>query len=149
MTVTGGRGDTPLGRFNFLKAAVTWSDVIGPPVRTSLQRAAPVGQSADGSYLGGRLRQSIRYQRKTTGGGVQVQFISGVPYAQYVIDGTKPHVIRANAARALRIPLRGGGVIFRAQVYHPGTQPNPFPRRVLVEMEPFVQRTLRDLMSGG
>lgn len=51
---------------------------------------------------------------------------SGIaPYAAYVHEGTAPHVIKAVRKKVLAF-VRGGKVMFRKQVNHPGTKPDPF-----------------------
>lgn len=141
-------GATPLARFKFLNAAKTWADVIGPRVNSELQAKAPKAPGP-GS---GKLAHSIRYERHVTAESVQVRFISNVPYASYVIDGTDPHVIRPTAARALRWMWYGhapGAIAFAKFVNHPGTKPNPFPQEVLGEMAPMIQQALREAMSAA
>ncbi|WP_329173335.1 hypothetical protein [Streptomyces sp. NBC_01477] len=51
---------------------------------------------------------------------------------RYVLDGTRPHVIRPRRARALRFQS-GGSTVFAKVVYHPGTRPNNFLARSLHE----------------
>lgn len=149
MTVSGASAETtPMAHFNFLNAAKTWADVIGPPVNAALQAKAP----RTGGRGGGTLAKSIRYERKVTAESVQVQFISNVPYAPYVIDGTSPHVIEAKAARALAFMWYGhapGAMAFYKRVNHPGTKANPFPKEVLEELSPMIQQALRDAMAGA
>jgi hypothetical protein len=51
---------------------------------------------------------------------------------QYVINGTRPHLIRPVRAQALRFTT-GGRVVFAKLVHHPGTQPNDFLSKALRE----------------
>ncbi len=46
-------------------------------------------------------------------------------HAKFVHGGTKPHVIRARKAKALRFQA-GGKTVFARSVNHPGTEPEPF-----------------------
>ncbi|MFJ2882483.1 hypothetical protein [Streptomyces sp. NPDC087272] len=64
--------------------------------------------------------------------GLQGVIICDHPATRYVLDGTRPHVIRPRRARALRFQS-GGGVVFAARVTHPGTRPNNFLVRALRE----------------
>lgn len=57
---------------------------------------------------------------------------SNVAYAEYVHDGTRPHVIRARG-RALRFVV-GGRVVYARSVQHPGTRARPFLTRALQEV---------------
>lgn len=45
--------------------------------------------------------------------------------AVWLDEGTKPHVIEAKNAKALRFEI-GGQVLFRKRVNHPGTKPTHF-----------------------
>lgn len=55
-----------------------------------------------------------------------------IPYAIYVHEGTKPHIIRARNAKALAFKWAANpsthpsGLSFFASVNHPGTKPNRF-----------------------
>lgn len=69
-------------------------------------------------------------------GGVEID-LAAVPYAKFVRDGTRPHVIRARPGGYLRFYSRGR-TIFAKQVNHPGTKPNFF-------MERAVQRVARSI----
>lgn len=52
---------------------------------------------------------------------------AGAPYAGFVHEGTRPHVIRPRRARALRFEI-GGRVVFAQRVNHPGYRGNAFLR---------------------
>jgi len=124
--------DAPWRRFRWEKAAVEWADAVGPLLRDRLKDEAPV-QS-------GRLRSSIRYQRKTGLDSIHLEFTAHTPYAGYVVHGTRPHIIRPRAARALHW-LSTSGDHFSSVVHHPGTRANDFPRRSLdVTREQIIQR---------
>ncbi len=53
-----------------------------------------------------------------------------MPYAMYVVKGTRPHEIRPVNASVLAFEV-GGRMIFTPLVRHPGTQPNPFMQRAV------------------
>ena len=65
-------------------------------------------------------------------GGLQGVVECNHPAVRYVLDGTRPHIIRPRRARALRFDL-GGRTVFAAVVHHPGTRPNNFLLRALRE----------------
>jgi hypothetical protein len=140
--------DSPLARFSWRRAAVAWADESGPLIRTALKNAAPVGKGP----RAGRLRDAIRYERATGEGSVTLKFSTYVPYAPYVLGGTKPHVISAQAARALHWQRPDGSDIFRRKVSHPGTKPNPFPEKVIPVLAPLLRERLeaavREAMEG-
>jgi hypothetical protein len=83
----------------------------------------------------GRLISSIRTEliEDPTSIGGRV-YTSGVPYARILHEGgrTRPHVIVARRARALRFQWNGG-IVFRRSVNHPGSV---FPSR------PYITRPL-------
>jgi HK97 gp10 family phage protein len=135
-------------------ASAKWADTAGPIVRTALKAEAPVGTGP----RAGRLRDSIRYHRRTTGSSIQLVFNAYTPYAKYVIEGTRAHAIYPKAARYLHFQGRGGGDVFvgprgsGAHVNHPGTKANPFNRKAMDEARPIVQRLytqiMREAMGG-
>lgn len=64
-------------------------------------------------------------------GGVEIDK-RVVPYAGFVMYGTRPHVIRARRARALRFFWpKIGRVVFFKSVNHPGTKANRFLERAM------------------
>lgn len=96
---------------------------------TAAQQEAPVDT--------GRLRSSLTVQPfKMTGpykgeGGVGVSKRT-VPYAGFVMYGTRAHIIRARRARFLRFYWpKVGRVVFFKSVNHPGTKANRFLERAL------------------
>ncbi|MYR64411.1 hypothetical protein GTY54_52110 [Streptomyces sp. SID625] len=52
------------------------------------------------------------------------------PATLYVLEGTRPHLIRARRGKALRFEV-DGQVVFATVVRHPGTRPNNFLGRAL------------------
>lgn len=136
---------SPRERFEFMRGAVAFADEVGPRVRDELKRRAPVGQR---DPRPGRLRDSIRYSRTTRPDGVRLEFTAHVPYARYVVGGTRPHLISARAARALHW-IDAGGSHFARTVHHPGTAPNPFPREAMDASRLLVQVAWRRHMQGG
>ncbi|MFJ1695654.1 hypothetical protein ACIOHC_10965 [Streptomyces sp. NPDC088252] len=65
-------------------------------------------------------------------GGLQGVIVCDHPAVRYVLDGTRPHVIRPRRAQALRFTV-GGRVVYAAYARHPGTRPNNFLARALRE----------------
>lgn len=105
-------------------------------------RAAPLGQQilrARAPFRTGALRESIDDERTVSPGLATVIFYSQVDYVKWVLSGTKPHVITARNAKALRWTGRGGiGVNFARSVNHPGTKPNDFPVEAIGAIGPAV-----------
>jgi HK97 gp10 family phage protein len=79
----------------------------------------------------GQLRASIGFE--LTPDGESALIFATAPYAGFVHDGTKPHVIEARNAQALRFVGRSGQYVYRRRVNHPGTSPRPFLERALRE----------------
>jgi hypothetical protein len=52
------------------------------------------------------------------------------PATRFVLDGTRPHIIRPRRKKALRFEV-DGQVVFSSIVRHPGTRANPFLQRAL------------------
>lgn len=86
----------------------------------------------------GRLRASIRMDRRSAGGQYAAQgtpiaayeVSANTPYAGYVHEGTRPHIIRVKRATV----LTDGKNFFGPIVRHPGTKPNPFLTRAIEEV---------------
>lgn len=87
----------------------------------------------------GRLRESIHAQRVRTVGRFHLEsrVTASAPYARFVHEGTRPHIIRARNAKALHFywPKVGREVFFKS-VSHPGTRANPFLRRAALMTRP-------------
>lgn len=81
----------------------------------------------------GKLISTIRKNPGVTATSQHVDILAGGKGANYVMieeEGSRPHLIRARRRKALRIPV-AGGVIFRRQVWHPGTVGTHFMTRSL------------------
>lgn len=130
-----GAGSGP--KFSWAAAAAAWADEVQPLAQEALRRAAPVAPGPGG----GALRDSIRSERTTTPGTVTLTFTARVPYADYVLDGTAAHIIEPRNARALHW-VGPNGSVFAHRVNHPGTRPNPFPRRALSPLMAMIQARL-------
>lgn len=82
----------------------------------------------------GKLISTIRKNPGVLATTQYVDILAGGKGANYVMieeQGSRPHVIRARRRKALRIPVGGGRVIFRRQVFHPGTTGSYFMIRSL------------------
>lgn len=111
---------------------------VGPMVVNRAKVLCPVDT--------GRLRALIRGQAQRTW-TLRPQFVVGsdVDYAEYVHDGTRPHIIKPKRAHTLRRSNRGvvkpalrfvvnGQVVYARVVNHPGTRAKPFLDRALREV---------------
>lgn len=104
----------------------------GSVARYAIRRAEDVRQTAK-RLVGvdtGKLRASIvkRFVPSGPDGFVVLVGVesSGVPYALYHHEGTRPHVILPKKGRYLVFTSRSGALVFARKVNHPGTKPNPF-----------------------
>lgn len=73
----------------------------------------------------GKLSESIVKRFTEESGRLGVTIIAAQPYAFWVHEGTKAHVILPRRAKALRWFVDGQPV-FARRVNHPGTKPNKF-----------------------
>lgn len=143
--VTGSK--VSFARWAFKPMAATWRSRIAPTVLVALKEEAPVYKFDDPQLSRGQkpgdLRNSIKLDSVggSIGEGISMTFISDVPYATYVVTGTRGHEITPSRASLLHW-IRGGESHFRAFVDHPGTKPNDFPKRAIDRVKPEIGRTL-------
>lgn len=87
--------------------------------------AAHPGKHATFKHRTHRLEKSTRHRVVRTRSSHIVRLSNAVRYAPFLEFGTKPHVIAARRAKALRFTVRGQ-TLFRKSVNHPGTKPYKF-----------------------
>ncbi|WP_326597126.1 hypothetical protein [Streptomyces sp. NBC_01803] len=78
----------------------------------------------------GRMGAFVSWRVEEGPTGLTGIIVCDHPATRYVLDGTRPHVIRPRRRQALRFEV-GGRTVFAAYVRHPGTRPNPFLTRAL------------------
>ncbi|MGW4825484.1 hypothetical protein ACWEP4_43080 [Streptomyces sp. NPDC004227] len=78
----------------------------------------------------GSMGRHIDWHIKEGPRGLQAVITCDHPAVRYIIEGTRPHLIKPRRAKALRFEV-GGQVVFSAYARHPGTRPNPFLQRAL------------------
>jgi HK97 gp10 family phage protein len=98
---------------------------VAEQVKARAQVLAPVDT--------GRLRASLKIQKKLTFRGPTYTVYTNVKYAPYVENGTRPHKIRPKTKKALKFKV-GGRTVFATVVNHPGTRPRPFLSRAVREV---------------
>jgi hypothetical protein len=78
-----------------------------------------------------KLSESIVRRWHEGVGELTVTVVAAQPYAIYVHNGTKPHVIQGNPTLAFNWDNgpNGPGLYFFKSVQHPGTKPVPFLAR--------------------
>jgi hypothetical protein len=100
-----------------------------------LQETSPVVSS--------RLRDSFLWNVDSGPTKVTGRIVNDTPYAEYVVEGTRPHEIRAVNARALSFYWpKAGTVVHAKSVQHPGTTPNPFWSEALASWPDLVAAAL-------
>ncbi|MEU4584873.1 hypothetical protein AB0F92_22700 [Kitasatospora aureofaciens] len=80
----------------------------------------------------GRMGDFISWKITEGPNGLQGVIVCDHPATRYVVEGTRPHIIRPRRAKALRFEI-GGRTVFAKVVHHPGTRANPFLQRALRE----------------
>jgi len=118
-----------LERFRLGSVLVETVDTVQPTLVAALKMAAPkdTGTLADRIY-------ALRHTKLVGGARVDLVAVTDVPYAGFVLRGTKPHTIVPVNAKALSWMGVDGDQTFATIVQHPGTKPNPFPHRVWISL---------------
>lgn len=113
-------------------------------VNNSAMREAPVNKQSGG----GNLRQSIKYlMTGQASGRVEVSGAGGAPhpYAIFVHEGTRPHVIRVMTKKTLA--NKRMGQVFGKVVRHPGTKANPFLQRAVDNESEFINQAFAEAVD--
>lgn len=117
-----------------------------------LRAFTPKGKRQDGD-TSAHARDKLRFRVRTEGADTVLEFL-GPSYLNYVIGGTKPHVIEPRRASALVFEWKGGQLFFFRRVHHPGTKPNDFPMKAWRSFRATLLRALGKriaaaMQSGG
>ncbi|MFE4333717.1 hypothetical protein ACFRQM_31085 [Streptomyces sp. NPDC056831] len=112
-----------------LERALRRPDGIGARMRRC--RASPVVRRAE-QLAPGNMGRGITLRVQGSSQDMAAITTSTHPASIYVINGTRPRVIRPRRARALCIQA-GGRSVYAAVVHHPGTTANNFLARALRE----------------
>lgn len=120
-----------------LRAVLVGPRGVGTQAVSRLTRAVVASAKMKAPVKTGLLRNSITAPATPTVSGMSVKstVVATAPYAGFVHDGTRPHVIRPRNASVLRFPTRSG-IVFAAHVNHPGTKARPFLRNAIEEQAP-------------
>ncbi|GAA2948129.1 hypothetical protein ACFPN0_15315 [Kitasatospora cinereorecta] len=78
----------------------------------------------------GRMGAFVSWRVEDNPRGLQGVITCDHPATRFVLDGTRPHLIRPRNKKFLRFEI-GGEVVFTKLVRHPGTKPNNFLARAL------------------
>jgi hypothetical protein len=98
-------------------------------VRAVTLRTAALAASLAPGHMGSTIRPILKGTKSSPLGIVMVDH----PAAMYVLNGTRPHMIYPRrSGGALRF-TSGGRIVFSKYVSHPGTKPNNFLMKALLE----------------
>lgn len=104
----------------------------GGLARRSLERRTERVADVARATAPGRSARYISTTYTEDGRGIQGHVVFSHPKARVIVHPTRPHIIRARRARALRFRSRAtGDIVFRKMVRHPGTKGNDFLVRAL------------------
>jgi hypothetical protein len=102
---------------------------------------SPVGKAPKPDSERFKNQWRVAFKENKDGGLGELENVS--PIAQFVMLPTRPHIIKARKAKYLRFVGRGGDVVFRKQVSHPGTKGNDLLTKVYQASEASLQRSLQ------
>jgi len=128
---------------------------LGRWIVANLKAEAPRGKT-------GKFRESIAFRTFQDGDSLSLQTYMAQPLGTFIIEGTRPHQIKARNANALYffwtkvgmytvVPKKGnfkthvsGDKLWVGKGYvdHPGTKPNDFVGRVFVKLQPEIDKSL-------
>lgn len=91
-------------------------------------------------YKKGYLKKSISVHDEFKDSVIISAGDGHAPYAAFVHEGTRPHVIRPKDKKALADKKTGR--FFGRKVQHPGTKPNPFMLRAAKKTAPEINRLI-------
>jgi len=97
-----------------------------------LKQQAPV----DSGELRRKTGVDVTTETKTL---IRAEAVMDVEYADIVVGGSRPHVIRGNPL-AFRWPKAGPGIFFFRSVNHPGTKPNLFFEQITKRWTQYLER---------
>lgn len=81
--------------------------------------------------------------------GLEATAKASTPYASFVRDGTRPHVIRPRRGRVLSFYWpKAGKQMFLARVNHPGTRSNPWWNNAIRRWPSLLEASLRRAPNG-
>lgn len=137
------------GGAKWSSAAARWSAVAAPLAREAIRKEAPVSKThGPGGKVrkGGAFKASIADRSSSGAGMARVEIGSTAAYAKFLVEGTRPHEIRARNAAALHFWVSGGTEMWRRTVRHPGTRPNPFVQKAMKPALPAIRTSFAEIM---
>jgi hypothetical protein len=131
---------------DFIRVAKQIAGLVPSARHTAMSRVVIAGEGImkrEAPVKKGTLRRSItsRVER----GGDRGVIGTNLNYARAVNDGSKPHIIRPKAAKAL---YWKGALHPVRSVNHPGNRPNDFVGRTRERLRPVAERELAAVMDS-
>jgi HK97 gp10 family phage protein len=112
-------------------------------IESQAKKEAPANK---GISTGNTLRQNIKARMTSKLAG---EVVASRPYALYVHEGTRPHIIVPVYKKVLA--NKRTGEFFGTLVHHPGTRPNPFFERAIRNstrmIEQFFNQALQNVIK--
>lgn len=99
------------------------------------RRGGKLAKSTVFQIVGGTILQSLEVRQGA-------RTMEGIAYGGFVREGTRPHIIVATRAKALRF-IPNGQPVFARSVQHPGNKPNRYHIRALNSMQVKLDQSVR------
>jgi HK97 gp10 family phage protein len=112
-------------------------------VESDAKKEAPVGPTHTGEQTASNMVGTIH--SKMTGPLMGMVYVES-PYAIFVHEGTRPHIIRAVNKKVLA--NKRTGQIFGKIVHHPGSRANPFLQRAVDKNESFIDQRFAEVVEN-
>jgi hypothetical protein len=155
--LTPGEAAAMLRRFRFGIVASETMDEVAPGVVGAMRLFAPKGRREAGKPKKRTLEDSFYPVRHTSTTGAELSIVSNVPYAKYVLKGTKPHAITGkpllafmwNSGTPAWMAATGGKNVLTIlrSVQHPGTKANRFDLKAWAQVRPGVAAAFRERIT--
>lgn len=100
--------------------------VVGRDLMKRATRVQLAAKAQTGVDTGANKRDITKKWIKGVGSDLAVEVGAARPYSLAHHEGTRPHIIRAKNAKALRYTNAAGDVVFARGVNHPGTRANRY-----------------------
>lgn len=103
--------------------------VVDRSLRRRVARVQRAAETLAPGSMGRGIRSSIRYEADGPVGTVTSTHLATI----YVVNGTRPHIIRPRRPNGVLRFTVNGRVVYAKYVNHPGTRPNRFMIEALRE----------------
>lgn len=122
--------------------------MLDEEIQAAAAAAVVTARRAIGQYYGKNLAKRWRVEANTQGTQTTIRAWSDDPIVGYYEFGTRPHIIRARNAHALRF-MMDGQLVFAKYVHHPGTQAHNKLDRLRVSFNNSVYRSWKTAVDNA